>query len=452
MDFSNKKVLVCGMARSGIAAAKLLQKSGAKVILQDLKKREQLLTVISELENTEIEILTGKNPDDIICSMDLVVLSPGIPADLPFLKNAAEKGIEVISEIELAYRFCKCPVFAITGTNGKTTTTALLGEIIKNYNKNTYVVGNIGNAFSSEVDFMDEKSYCICEVSSFQLETITSFKPNYGAVLNISPDHLDRHYTIENYTNIKEHIFSNQDQGEYLILNYDDALCRKMKEKSKSTIYFFSAKEKLSEGIFLDENNIYIKAKGFDESLISISELKILGTHNYENAMAAAMMAVCAGVPLDIIRKTLREFHSVEHRIEFVRTVKGIDFYNDSKGTNPDSSVKAVEAMVKPTVLIGGGYDKGADYTDWVKSFKGSVKKIILIGETSDKIAACCMAHGFNTVEKSGTLEEAVLRAYESAVSGDAVLLSPACASWGMFKDYEERGRLFKEYVFKIKE
>lgn len=449
MDFSNKNILVCGMAQSGIAAAKLIKKHHGIVVLQDKKEEAALEDVISSLAGSGISILTGKNPESVD-RFDLIVLSPGVPADLPFLTEAEAKGIPVISEIELGYLFCKAPIAAITGTNGKTTTTALLGEILKSFNSKTFVVGNIGNAISNEVEKMDEDSFCVCELSSFQLEKIKDFRPQVSAVLNITPDHLDRHKTMENYINIKERIFLNQNKDDYLILNYEDEACRKMAEKTSAKVFFFSSERSLEEGIYLKDDTIYINAMGIEEAIIHVDELKIFGLHNYENAMAASMMAICMGASLQYVAEGLRNFKAVEHRIEFVKTIKGVDFFNDSKGTNPDSSIKAIQAMKKPAVLIGGGYDKNADYTEWIHNFPGKIKALVLIGQTADKIANVCKEQGFYNITKAETLEEAVLISFSKAEAGEAVLLSPACASWGMFDNYEQRGRLFKEYVLAI--
>lgn len=449
MDFSNKNILVCGMAQSGVAAAKLIKSHNGNVVLQDKKDASELKEVISSLSGSGINILTGENPETTE-GFDFIVLSPGVPADLPFLKAAEEKGIPVISEIELGYLFCKAPIAAITGTNGKTTTTALLGEILKSYNPKTFVVGNIGNAISNEAERMDEGSFCVCELSSFQLEKIKDFRPHVSAVLNITPDHLDRHKTMENYINIKERIFLNQNKDDYLILNYEDEVCRKMAEKTSAKVFFFSSKRSLSEGIFLKNDIICINALGSKEEVINVDELKIFGVHNYENAMAASMMAACMGVPLKCIGEVLKNFKAVEHRIEFVKTIKGVDFFNDSKGTNPDSSIKAIQAMKKPTVLIGGGYDKNADYTEWIQNFSGKIKELVLIGETADKIEKACKEQGFYNITRAKTLEEAVDISFSKAEEGEAILLSPACASWGMFDNYEQRGRLFKEYALSL--
>ena len=377
-------------------------------------------------------------------------MSPGVPADLPIVYKAREKNIPVIGEIELAYMFCKSPVIGITGTNGKTTTTTLAGDICKAYFENTFVVGNIGNPFADITFETKDDGVVVAELSSFQLETINEFKPKVSAVLNITPDHLNRHHTLENYIAAKERVFENQDESDFCILNYNDEITRKMADKTKADVIFFSLGGKITEGIYSDEKSIYINALGYNEKVVDIDELKILGGHNVENAMAAIGCCAAIGVPLDIIRKVLKEFTAVEHRIEYVRTINDIEFYNDSKGTNPDASIKAVEAMKRPICIIAGRYDKGSDFTEWIDTFKGRVKFVAVIGAVKDKITATLDKAGFTNYKIADTFEEAIDLCYKNAVPGDCVLLSPACASWDMFKSYEQRGEIFKEYVKKL--
>lgn len=447
LNFDKKgNALVCGMAKSGVSAAILLKNQGWNVILQDIKPMDKLKD-IDILRQKGIEIYAGKNPDDIIEYQDLIVLSPGIPSDLSFVVKAEKLNKPVISEVELGYKFCPCNIAAITGTNGKTTTTALSGELFKTKYKNTAIVGNIGLPFTQKVEELKNDDYVVIEISSFQMEKSYDFHPKISAVLNITPDHLNRHKTMENYIAAKEKIFKNQTKNDFCILNYEDEICRKMSEKTEAKVMFFSSKRNLKEGIYLNKNNIIIKWNTLDEVVIDVKKLKILGTHNYENAMAAIGIAVCAGISLEDIRKTLENFKAVEHRIEFVETVDGVDYYNDSKGTNPDASIKAVLAMQKPIILIGGGYNKNSNYDEWVKTFKGRVKHIILIGETADKIEECCLKYDFKDITKTSTFESAVDICRQKAQKGDCVLLSPACASWGMFDNYEQRGELFKNIV-----
>lgn len=454
MIFRNKNILVSGVAKSGISSAILLNRLGAFVTIQDLKNENELDNEIKEeikkLRKKGVNLFFGKNPDEIVQNQDLIILSPGIPTDLTFCKKAYELSIPIWSEIELGYRLCKSNIIGITGTNGKTTTTSLLGHIIKNYLPLSQIVGNIGIPFTQNVLETKKEGWVIAELSSFQLETIHSFKPKISIVLNITPDHLNRHKTIENYIKAKERIFENQTSEDFLILNYDDEVCAKMKEKTKSKVIFFSSSKTIKEGIYSDDKSIYLNFKGNDEKVIDIKELKILGKHNVENAMAAVAGALCAGVPIDIIRKSLKEFKAVEHRIEYVTTINNIEFYNDSKGTNPDAAIKSIEAMKRPIILIGGGYDKGSDFTQWIQKFQGKVKHLVVIGEVKDKIIETAEKFNFKNYTKADTFEQAVNICYEKAQAGDCVLLSPACASWDMFKSYEQRGDLFKEIVFNL--
>lgn len=450
MDFKDKKVLVSGIAKSGISAAGLLKKLGADVTVQDAKTEDKLGDVTDELRSQGFKLYLGANPDDIIEDMDILVMSPGVPTDLPFVNRAREKNIPVIGEIELAYMFCKSPVIGITGTNGKTTTTTLAGDICRAYFENTFVVGNIGNPFADVTLETKDDGVVVAELSSFQLETINEFKPKVSAVLNITPDHLNRHHTLENYIAAKERVFENQDESNFCILNYNDETTRKMADKTRADVIFFSRGGKNTEGIYSDEKSIYINALGYKEKVVDIDELKILGGHNVENAMAAIGCCAAIGVPLDIIRKVLKEFTAVEHRIEYVTTINDIEFYNDSKGTNPDASIKAVEAMKRPICIIAGGYDKGSDFTEWIDTFKGRVKFVAVIGAVKDKITDTLDKAGFTNYKTADTFEEAIDLCYKNAVPGDCVLLSPACASWDMFKSYEQRGEIFKEYVKKL--
>ncbi len=447
MEYNGKKALVCGMARSGIAAAKLLNRLGARVTLQDMKKREEISADVLALEGEGIVLYTGANPDEIACAQDLIVLSPGIPCDLPFIAAAENAGIEVISEVELAYRLTPCPITAITGTNGKTTTTTLTGEIMKTAYSGTAVVGNIGVPYSEEVERLTEKDWVVAEISSFQMEKAKEFHPHISAVLNITPDHLNRHKTMDVYIAMKERVFAKQTAEDFCILNHGDETCRKMADKTAAKVFFFDSSETLAEGIYLDGDAIEVRWGAINETLIHVDELQILGVHNYENVMAAAAMGICAGIALDTIRTVLKGFAGVAHRIEYVATVDGVDYYNDSKGTNVDASIRAVLAMKKPIVLIGGGYDKGSSFDEWTKLFPGRVKHLVLIGVTAPKVRASAEKFGFTAISDCETFAEAVDLCREKAEDGDCVLLSPACASWGMFDNYEQRGDMFKEQV-----
>lgn len=451
MDIKGKKVLVFGFGISGEGACRLLLGKGADVVLYDGNKKlceDEIRSKIVEdkEEETRFQIVLGAFPEEMMEELALVIMSPGVPTDLPIVETMREKEIPVWGEIELAYVFGKGDVLAITGTNGKTTTTALLGQIMQDYNEHTYVVGNIGNPYTSVAADTTDDTVIVAEISSFQLETIHTFHPKVSAVLNITPDHLNRHHTMEAYIETKERIAENQTKEDICVLNYEDDVLREFGEKTHAEVLYFSSARKLEKGIYLDGTKIICAA---DEpiELCDVSELKILGTHNHENVMAAAAMAYAYGVPAEVIRKNLLTFPGVQHRIEFVAEKNGVAYYNDSKGTNPDAAIKGIQAMNRPTVLIGGGYDKDSEYDEWIRSFDGKVRKLVLLGATREKIAQCARKNGFDDIIMADTFEEAFEQCVKYAEAGDAVLLSPACASWGMFKNYEERGDKFKELV-----
>jgi len=454
MQFSNKRFLVVGTGKSGVAAVSLLSKevtaiteNGAGIIVVEGNNKLSREEVADRFPpGTGFRLIMGEPDDSVLDSVDIAVISPGVPKDSPLVLKLEARGIPVWGEIELAYVFGKGKVYAITGTNGKTTTTALTGEIMKTYFNDVYVVGNIGMPYTEYAAGMDENSVTVAEISSFQLETIHTFKPEASAILNITPDHLDRHHTMDCYINTKARIAENQDKGNLCVLNYEDIYLKNIAKDISADVFWFSSGHILERGIWLEgEDIIYCDNKRI--KICSIHDMKLLGKHNYENVMAAVAIAMHAGVPVEYIRKAVKEFNAVEHRIEFVREISGVKYYNDSKGTNPDAAIKAVEAMVSPTVVIGGGYDKQASYDEWIASFGDKVKCLVLLGATADKIAASADKAGFTNIIKTDSLKDAVKAASLNAKPGDAVLLSPACASWDMFKSYEERGTLFKEYV-----
>lgn len=447
MEVTGKKVLVFGSGISGIGAVKLLEDHGAEVILYDGNDKLDKVAMKEQLgDGVKAEIILGEFPEKLIDTLDIAVLSPGVPTDLPVVNAMRDKKVAVIGEVELAYAFGKGDVLAITGTNGKTTTTTLLGEIMKAYKEHTYVVGNIGNPYTVAARQMEEDAVAVAEMSSFQLESIVTFRPKVSAILNFTPDHLNRHHTMEAYVNAKKNIAKNQTAEDYCILNYEDERTREFGEHIDAQVIYFSSRQKLEKGIYLDNGNMIYKNP--EEVLAcNVDELQLLGMHNYENYMAAVAMAAVYGVPMDIIRKVIRAFKGVEHRIEYVTEKNGVVYYNDSKGTNPDAAIKGIQAMNRRTVLLGGGYDKGSEFTEWINAFDGKVKKLILIGATKEKIAADAEKCGFHDYVFADTFEEAVLLAAKTAESGEAVLLSPACASWGMFPNYEVRGDEFKRIV-----
>ena len=400
----------------------------------------------------DVSILLGDLPKEQMEKMDLAVLSPGVPTDLPFVNSMREQGIPIWGEIELAYFFGKGRIAAITGTNGKTTTTALTGQIMEAYYKDVKVVGNIGIPYTSVAAETTEETVTVAEISSFQLETIHAFHPQVSAILNITPDHLNRHHTMECYIEAKESITKNQTAEDTCVLNYEDEVLRRFGETLKCKVVYFSSERKLDKGLYLDGKEIFYADGEKTTNVINVDELNILGKHNYENVMAATAMALSMGVPMEKIVEVLKVFQAVEHRIEYVTEKRGVRFYNDSKGTNPDAAIKGISAMNRPTYLIGGGYDKQSEYDEWIESFQGKVRKLVLIGQTKEKIAACAKKHGFIDVVMCETLEEAIDYCYQNAKSGEAVLLSPACASWGMFPNYEVRGKIFKDYVNNLSE
>lgn len=341
--------------------------------------------VKKKLPDAEIGVITGTLPEGILDELELAVLSPGVPVDTPFVEKFRDKGIPVWGEVELGYAFSKGKVIAITGTNGKTTTTALTGQIMRDYYESVFVVGNIGNPYTLEALNTREDSVTVAEISSFQLETTVDFHPSVSAVLNITPDHLNRHHTMENYAAVKESITKNQTKEDTCVLNYGDPYTRAFGERCPASVIWFSSAEKLAEGYYLEGEDIIRSFGGVTEKLLNINEMKLIGTHNVENVMAAIAMSAAYGVPMANIINTVKHFQAVEHRIEYVAEKDGVVYYNDSKGTNPDAAIKGIRAMNRPTILIGGGYDKQNEYDEWVEAFDGKVKLLVLIGQTKEK-------------------------------------------------------------------
>ena len=445
MDIRGKNVLVFGSGISGEAAAGLLAEQGASVILYDGNDKLDKKVIGGRVPDGT-RIILGAFPEEVLDSLDLVVMSPGVPTDLPVVEQMKAKNIPVWGEIELAYTYGRGDVLAITGTNGKTTTTTLLGEIMKQAARSVFVVGNIGTPYTGIASKTEDDSVIVAEISSFQLETVHSFRPKVSAILNITPDHLNRHHTMEAYIGAKERIAENQTEKDYCVLNYEDEVLREFGETVRAQVLYFSSRRKLNRGVWLEGDRIICNIDGETE-ICRTGDLQILGTHNYENVMAAVAMAYVYGVPAEVIRQAITSFKGVEHRIEFVAEKNGVAYYNDSKGTNPDAAIRGIRAMNRPTVLIGGGYDKDSSYEEWIEAFDGKVKKLVLIGATREKIAQTARRLGFTDVVLADSFEEAFEKCTEYAQPGDAVLLSPACASWGMFKNYEERGDKFKELV-----
>ena len=445
-----KKVLVIGAGISGINASRLLLEKGAQIVLYDDRVNMDIEKLLEQFEDRErVSVVIGSMDEKILSEIQLAIISPGVAADSDIANTVREYGIPIWSEIELAYREGAGHLAAITGTNGKTTTTSLVGDIFKKYTDNSFTVGNIGIPYTEVTRQMNDDSYTVAEVSSFQLETIAQFCPHVSAVLNVTPDHLNRHYTMENYASIKLDICKNQTEQDYLILNYDDPITRKMAqdERVKAKVVFFSLSHDLEEGICMKGDSIVLRENGSEHIVIDRKDLILLGGHNLENYMAGIGIAYYMDIPMNVIVETVKEFKGVAHRIEFVKEVNGVAYYNDSKATNPDAAVKGIQAMNRRTVLIGGGLDKKVPFDDWIKAFDGKVKRLVLLGETAQIIADTAAKYGFTDVSFVNDLKEAVDVCANTAEPGDAVLLSPACASWDMFKSYEVRGDLFKEYV-----
>lgn len=448
MSITGKKVLVIGAARSGLAAAGFLIDEKAKVILNDIKSRENFEQAeLTKLEEKGVELFLGQHPDIEALEVELIVLSPGVPLSIPPVEKAIAKKIPVISEMELASRYAKAPMVVVTGTNGKTTTTALIGQIFSDVGRGIFVGGNIGVPFIGAVKNLSSHDVAVLEASSFQLETTYTFKPKVALILNLTPDHIDRHGSFDEYIAAKAKIFANQDSGDWLILNWDDEGTRKLAKEAPSKVIFFSRKHNLKEGFCVVDG--YLVAKMGDKTIpiIKTDEIFIKGGHNLENALAAAAAGWVMDINSEELKKTLSTFPGVAHRLERVLTHNGVEYVNDSKGTNPDASIKALEAYDNPIILIAGGKNKGSDFLPFAEKINEKVKALILLGQAAGEIEAAVKKFGYDSIYHVGNYQEAVETATSLAVNGDVVLLSPACASWDMFRNYEERGDLFKELV-----
>ena len=440
-----KTALIVGMARSGVASAKLLHSQGWHLILND--SRPEVPELTAALGEVQYLNALGKDPAQYVSGVDLVVVSPGVSLFQPFVAEARQAGIEVISEIELGWRYAKGEFLCITGTNGKTTCTALTGEIFKRAGRNTFVLGNIGTPITQCALDTGEGDVIVAETAALQLEGNLFFHAKAAAVCNITEDHLDRFLTMENYIAAKCKIFDNQTEDDFAILNYDDPIVRNMAGKTPARKLFFSRREAVEEGVYVDGQEVRYQFNGEEGVLCLTHEIRIPGAHNLENAMLCAAIALSRGVAPEVIRKTLMTFPGVEHRIEFVCERQGVRYINDSKGTNPDSTIKAVAAMDRPTVLLLGGYDKHSSFDElFAVMMQSRVKAAVALGKTAEKIMDAAQRAGFdNIVHCTGTFHEAVDVARSLSVPGDTVLLSPACASWDMFDNFEQRGRVFKE-------
>lgn len=449
-EFANKQILVLGAGVSGISVAQILQQLGARVVLSDAKPLEQFERDFSVLQAAGILLAFGNQHEGLLDGIDYLVLSPGISIYLPLVVAAQKRGICVLSEVEVAYRLSAAPVVAITGTNGKTTTTTLVGEMLKTAGCQVSVGGNIGEALSEQALAIPADGLLVAEISSFQLEGVMDFRPRIAAVLNLTPDHLERHHTMEMYQQMKERVFARQQSGDYLVLNYDDAAVRGMAQRSAGKVVYFSRQHCLDEGVCVAAGRLRINWAGQSVDICAVSDMRIKGGHNVENALAACAIAYFAGACSEAMAKVLQTFTGVEHRLEPVAEVNGVTYYNDSKATNPESAIKALEAFDGHIILIAGGWDKNTELTEFMQLAKARVDHMILLGNAQQRFAAAAALQGIEHIHKVETFAAAVLLAHKLAEPPQVVVLSPACASYDMFNNYEERGKVFKELVRRL--
>ena len=453
MDLENKLVAVVGLGmRTGVETVKFLANQGAEIIITDTKSKAELEEELQELADYEFRLDLGGHTPELILKSDLIVVSPGVPTDISVLKQARDKGIEIIGEIELAYRFSNTPVVGITGTNGKTTTTTLLGEVTSNLERKVTVGGNIGRALIKDLPNLKPSDLSIAEISSFQLEEVQEFRPAIAVVLNITPDHLNRHADFAEYINAKKRLVTHQTDDDYAILNYDDQIVRGFADDTEAEVIFFSRQEELTGGVFVQEGWIINDLNQNQERLIAVEDLGLVGPHNLENILAVVTCALLLNVAREDIVSTLQSFTGVEHRLESFATIAGVDYINDSKATNPAAAIKGLQSFDDSVILIAGGMDKKSDFADFAAEIPERVKALILLGETAPEIEAEVKKLSYNNFFHVEGIQAAVEKAEELAEEGDVVLLSPACASWDMFSSYKERGNLFKAAVDKLKE
>jgi UDP-N-acetylmuramoylalanine--D-glutamate ligase len=444
MDLNGKRVLVVGLGKSGVASALFLKAHGARVTVSDTKSGDELRNEIPVLLDHGITVETGGHGDRTFRGQDLIVVSPGVPVDAPPLVQARSLGEAVIGEIELAAQFLPGPIVAITGSNGKTTTTTLTGEIMSAAGLPALVGGNIGTPAISLAGRAQPDTVIVLEISSFQLETISTFRPKVAVVLNVTPDHLDRHRTFEIYTDAKARIFENQQPGDFAVLNADDPTCVALGLRTRSQVFWFSRQKEVERGAWVRDGNIVFRDAAGQREILQVSEIPLKGAHNLENVLAAVCAGALMGCAPDKIRNAVHNFKAVEHRLEFVATVRGVDYYNDSKATNVDATIKALESFPSNIHLILGGKDKGSDYTVLNDLLRQRVKRVYTIGAAAAKIES--QVKGPEVVHAE-TLDNAIRKANASAKPGDVVLLAPACASFDQFKNYEHRGKAFKDIV-----
>jgi UDP-N-acetylmuramoylalanine--D-glutamate ligase len=445
MELTGKRVLVVGLGRSGVASALFLQSRGARVTVSDAKSEEQLRDQIPTLLDAGIAVETGAHGERTFRNQDLIVVSPGVPVDAEPLVQARALGQPVIGEIELASQFLPGPIVAITGSNGKTTTTTLVGEIIAASGFKTLVGGNIGTAAISLAERATADTIAVLEISSFQLETIESFRPKIAVVLNITPDHLDRHRTFPAYVDAKARIFENQQSADFAVLNADDPTCLELAKRTRAQVFWFRCMREVESGAFVRDGQVVFRRNGSPQVVLPVSEIPLKGSHNLENVLAAVCASALMGCAPKGIRTSIRNFKAVEHRLEYVATIRAVEYYNDSKATNVDATIKALQSFPANIHLILGGKDKGSDYTILNTLLRERVKSVYTIGAAAEKIQS--HIKGTTQIVSSGTIEAAVKQASAAAQPGDVVLLAPACASFDQFQSYEHRGRVFKDLV-----
>ena len=446
-----KKISIIGLGVSGLAAAEKLSRQGERVFVSEIKQRKDIdRSILAKLDPLNVQTEFGKHSGRVIEDTKLLIMSPGVDPDQDIIRKARKKRIQIISEVELAFSFLKKPIIAVTGTNGKTTTVELIASILRDGRLNTVAAGNIGFPLIKVNDA--RLDYIVAEISSYQLEGIRDFRPLISAILNVTEDHLLRHKSMKNYMLSKARIFENQGQGDYLVYNHDDPIVRGLSKKAKCAKIPFSIKRGFDNGIYIEGGRIIANILGKKTVICRTTEVRIKGTHNLENTLAAVAIAIICGITAESIRKTLKRFKGVEHRIEYVRKVKGVSFYNDSKGTNPDSTITAVNAISPSSgiVLILGGRDKKTSLTKLASIVKKKVKNVVLIGEAAERIRKSLEDIGYDKISSEDSIVSAVRRSLQLAQKGDAVLLSPACASFDMFSNYEERGRIFKRIVNRL--
>jgi len=445
MDVKDKRVLVVGLGKSGVASALFLKAHGARVTVSDTKSPDQLRDEIPLLLDHGIAVETGGHGERTFRGQDLIVVSPGVPVDAPSLVQARASGEPVIGEVELAAQHLPGPIVAITGSNGKTTTTSLAGDIITAGGFPAVVGGNIGTPAISLVDHAGRDTVIVLEISSFQLETIQTFRPKVAVILNITPDHLDRHRTFQTYVDAKARIFENQLASDFAVLNEDDPTCLTLAGRTRAQVFWFSRKKEVKQGAYVEDGQILFRDVAGQREIMLVSEIRLKGAHNVENVLAGICAGVLMGVEADKIRQAVRDFKAVEHRLEYVTTIKGVEYYDDSKATNVDATIKALESFPANIHLILGGKDKGSDYTVLNDLVRERVKRVYTIGASAEKIEL--HIKGAAEIVHAETLDNAIRRAHAVAQPGDVVLLAPACASFDQFQNYNHRGRVFKEVV-----